>query len=66
MTYGIPGIHAIPLFTDLIQIPHHSPSHLIGDLIQGKIDAITFTSPPAVNNLFMAADEVGQAEDPKK
>lgn len=38
-------------------------SRLINDLIEGAIDAITFTSPPAVNNLFIAADESGQADE---
>ena len=38
-------------------------AHLIRDLIESRIDAITFTSPAAVNNLFLAADEIGQAED---
>jgi len=37
--------------------------HLIRDLIESRIDAITFTSPAAVNNLFLAADETGQAEE---
>ena len=36
---------------------------LIRDLIEGEIDAIAFTSPAAVSNLFLAADETGQAED---
>jgi uroporphyrinogen-III synthase len=38
-------------------------TRLIGDLIEERIDAVTFTSPPAVNNLFIAAIELGQAED---
>ena len=36
---------------------------LIRDLIEGEVDAIAFTSPAAVNNLFLAADETGRAED---
>ncbi len=36
---------------------------LIRDLIEGGIDAIAFTSPAAVSNLFLAADETGRAED---
>jgi len=38
-------------------------SRLVNNLLEGAIDAITFTSPPAVNNLFIAADESGQADD---
>jgi uroporphyrinogen-III synthase len=38
-------------------------SRLIKDLLEGAIDVITFTSPPAVNNLFIAADEAGQADE---
>lgn len=38
-------------------------SRLIKDLIESAINAITFTSPPAVNNLFIAADELGQADE---
>ncbi|HJP12988.1 MAG: uroporphyrinogen-III synthase [Nitrospinota bacterium] len=47
-------------------LPSEDPgavSRLIGRLLDGGIDAITFTSPPAVNNLFVAADEMGQAEE---
>ncbi len=36
---------------------------LIRALIEREIDVITFTSPPAVNNLFLAADDLGQADD---
>ncbi|MEE9274944.1 MAG: uroporphyrinogen-III synthase [bacterium] len=35
---------------------------LIRELTGGGIDAATFTSPPAVNNLFAAADELGDAD----
>ncbi len=38
-------------------------NRLIRDLIEHKIDAIAFTSPPAVDNLFLAADEIGRAEE---
>ncbi len=57
---------------DLIQgtpyrfLPPEDPekvNRLIRDLIENEIDAIAFTSPPAVNNLFLAADEKSQAED---
>ncbi len=46
-------------------LPPENPeavTRLIEDLIEGRIDAVTFTSPPAVNNLFIAADELGRAE----
>ncbi|MBI3127595.1 MAG: uroporphyrinogen-III synthase [Candidatus Tectomicrobia bacterium] len=35
---------------------------LIEDLAAGRPDAATFTSPPAVHNLFLAADDAGCAE----
>lgn len=35
---------------------------LIGDLIGKRLDVVTFTSPPAVHNLFLAADEAGCAD----
>ncbi|HBK78435.1 MAG TPA: hypothetical protein DDZ83_01915 [Nitrospinae bacterium] len=72
---GMPGALPAALAPLGVNLIHGSPykilppedpeavTRLIGDLLQGKIDAITFTSPPAVNNLFMAADEAGQAED---
>jgi uroporphyrinogen-III synthase len=47
-------------------LPPEDPEKVIGlirDLIEAKIDAITFTSPPAVNNLFLAADDLSQADD---
>lgn len=47
-------------------IPPENPekvTRLIKDLIARRITAIAFTSPPAVNNLFSAADELGLAED---
>ncbi len=47
-------------------LPPENPEavpRLIGDLIEERIDVVTFTSPPAVNNLFIAADELGRAED---
>ncbi len=60
--YGVRLIHGSPYRI----LPPEDPeavTRLIGRLLGGGIDAITFTSPPAVNNLFIAADEMGRAEE---
>lgn len=72
---GMPGNLQEALAVSGAQMIHGTPyrflppedpekvNRLIRDLIEGVIDAIAFTSPPAVNSLFLAADEMSRAED---
>ncbi len=59
---GVRLIHGSPYKITPPEDPESVP-RLIRALLEGGIDAITFTSPPAVNNLFLEADERGQAEE---
>jgi uroporphyrinogen-III synthase len=44
-------------------LPHKADVlELIEDIIDGEVDAITFTSPPSANNLFTVASENGRLE----
>ncbi len=59
---GAESIHGTPYRFHPPEDPEKVAS-LIHDLIEGGIDAIAFTSPAAVGNLFLAADETSRADD---
>jgi uroporphyrinogen-III synthase len=53
----------VPVYRWLMPEDPGPATHLIEEMCAGAVDAVTFTSQPAVHQLFRIAEDVGRAEE---
>ncbi|HEV8627268.1 MAG TPA: uroporphyrinogen-III synthase [Acidimicrobiia bacterium] len=53
----------VPVYRWLMPDDRGPASRLIEEMCAGAVDAVTFTSQPAVHHLFRIADDLGRADD---
>ena len=53
----------VPVYRWLVPVDTGPASQLIEEMCAGAVDAVTFTSQPAVHHLFRIAEDLGRADD---
>jgi uroporphyrinogen-III synthase len=56
------GVIEVPVYRSTLPDEREPLDRLVAAVANGAIDAITFTSAPAVSNFLHVADELGQAD----